>query len=290
MIKAERANYAVALMCRCLEVSCSGFYAWLKRPPSERAQRDKSLADKIRGVHDKSRMTYGSPRIHRELVACGEVVGHGRIERIMRESGIVARFPRRRCTTTVRDESDAVAENILNRQFSTNAPNKVWVGDITYIQTGEGWLYLAVIIDLFARRVVGWSMADHMRTELPLAALEMAIGNREFDSDLIHHSDRGCQYTSGAYQKLLRTNGITSSMSRAGNCHDNAVAESFNGSAKADLFFDLPTPATRASARVAIEDYIELFYNRERRHSTIGYISPAEFEDLYYQRAAKMAA
>ena len=290
MIKAERANYAVALMCRCLEVSCSGFYAWLKRPPSERAQRDKSLADKIRGVHDKSRMTYGSPRIHRELVACGEVVGHGRIERIMRESGIVARFPRRRCTTTVRDESDAVAENILNREFSTNAPNKVWVGDITYIQTREGWLYLAVIIDLFSRRVVGWSMADHLRTELPLAALEMAIGNREFDSDLIHHSDRGCQYTSGAYQKLLRRNGITSSMSRAGNCHDNAVAESFNGSAKADLFFDLPTPATRASARVAIEDYIELFYHRERRHSTIGYISPAEFEDLYYQRAATMAA
>lgn len=290
MIGAERANYPVALMCRCLKVSCSGFYAWLNRPPSERAQRDSGLADKIRCVHSKSRMTYGSPRIHRELVAGGEVVGHKRVERIMRENGIVARFPRRRCTTTVRDEADAVAENILNREFSTIAPNKVWVGDITYIQTREGWLYLAVVIDLFSRRVVGWSMADHLRTELPLAALEMAIGNRDFEGDLIHHSDRGCQYTSGEYQKLLRRSGISSSMSRAGNCHDNAVAESFNGTAKTELFFDLPIPATRAVARVAIEDYIELFYNRERRHSTIGFVSPAEFETHYHQRAATVAA
>lgn len=290
MIKAERANYPVALMCRCLEVSCSGFYAWLKRPPSERARRDRALADKIRSAHSKSRMTYGSPRIHRELVACGEVVGHKRVERIMRENGIVARFPRRRCTTTVRDESDAVAENILNREFSTNAPNKVWVGDITYIPTLEGWLYLAVIIDLFSRRVVGWSMADHLRTELPLAALEMAIGNRDVDGDLIHHSDRGCQYTSCTYQKLLRRSGITSSMSRPGNCHDNAVAESFNGTAKTELFFDLPIPATREAARVAIEDYIELFYNRERRHSTIGFVSPVDFEARYHQRVATVAA
>ena len=290
MIMAERANYAVALMCRCLTVSCSGFYAWLKRPPSERAKRDSRLAEKIRVAHNKSRKTYGSPRIHHELVAGGEGVGHKRVERIMRENGIVARFPRRRCTTTVRDEADAVAENILNRKFTTTAPNKVWVGDITYIQTREGWLYLAVIIDLFSRRVVGWSMADHLRTELPLAALEMAIGNREFQGDLIHHSDRGCQYTSGAYQKVLRRSGITSSMSRAGNCHDNAVAESFNGTAKTELFFDLPIPATRAAARVAIEDYIELFYNRERRHSTIGFVSPAEFEACYHQRAATVAA
>lgn len=290
MIVAERANYPVALMCRCLEVSCSGFYAWLKSSPSARAQRDGRLADKIRVIHRKSRETYGSPRIHHELVVGGEAVGHKRVERIMRENGIAARFPRRRCTTTLRDESDAVAENILNREFTTNAPNKVWVGDITYIDTMEGWIYLAVLIDLFSRRVVGWSIADHLRTELPLAALRMAMGNRDTDGGLLHHSDRGCQYTSRAYQEELRLGGITASMSRAGNCHDNAVAESFNGTLKTELFFDLPVPETKKAARVAVEDYIELFYNRERRHSTIGNLSPVDFESLHHQRAATMAA
>lgn len=290
MIVAERANFPVALMCRCLEVSGSGFYAWLNRPPSTRAEDDSSLADKIRAIHIKSRETYGSPRILRELVEDGEAVGHKRVERLMRENGIVARCPRRRCTTTVRDEADAVAENVLNREFTTAAPNRVWVGDITYIDTKEGWLYLAVLIDLFSRRVVGWSIADHLRTELPLAALRMAIGNRDTDGELLHHSDRGCQYTSRTYQEELRLAGITASMSRAGNCHDNAVAESFNGSLKADLFFGLPVPETKADARRALEDYIELFYNRERRHSTIGNISPVDFEALYHQRAATMAA
>jgi transposase InsO family protein len=290
VIRAERANFPVALMCRCLEVSCSGFYAWLKRSPSERAERDSSLADKIRVIHGRSRETYGSPRIHHDLVASGEVVGHKRVERIMRANGIAARFPRRRCTTTVRDESDAVAENILNREFTTTAPNVVWVGDITYIETREGWLYLAVLIDLFSRRVVGWSIADHLRTELPLAALRMAMGNRDFDGGLLHHSDRGCQYTSRIYQEELGLGRITASMSRAGNCHDNAVAESFNGTLKTELFFDLPVPETRKAAREAVEDYIELFYNRERRHSTIGNISPVEFEALYHQPAATMAA
>jgi transposase InsO family protein len=251
---------------------------------------DDVLIERIREIHRWSRSTYGSPRNHHELLVLGEAVGHKRVERLMRENGIRARFPRRSCTTTIRDASDPVTENILNRQFTVDAPNKVWVGDITYIQTREGWLYLAVMIDLFSRRVVGWSMADHLRTELPLAALEMAIGNRKIDSDLIHHSDRGCQYTSDVYQKILRRRGITSSMSRAGNCHDNAVAESFNGTAKTELFFDLPIPATREAARVEIEDYIELFYNRERRHSTIGYLSPVEFEARYHQRVATMAA
>jgi transposase InsO family protein len=277
-------------MCRCLEVSCSGFYAWLKSSPSERNVRDDSLAEKIREIHRKTRETYGSPRIHRELIAQGESVGHKRVERLMRENGIVARFPRRRCTTTISDDSDLVTENVLNREFTASAPNEVWVGDITYIRTLEGWLYLAVLIDLFSRRVVGWSMADHMRTELPLAALKMAMGNRTVGAGLLHHSDRGCQYTSKEYQQLLRQGGITASMSRAGNCHDNAVAESFNGTAKTELFFDRPIPMTRQAARVAVEDYIELFYNRERRHSTIGYVSPVEFEARYQQRVATVAA
>ena len=290
MIVAERATYPVALMCRCLEVSCSGFYAWLKAPLSDRKVRDNGLTEKIRGIHAKTHETYGSPRIHQELIAQGEVVGHKRVERLMRENGIVARYPRRRCTTTVRDDDDPVTENVLNREFTVDAPNKVWVGDITYIRALEGWLYLAVLIDLFSRRVVGWSMADHMRTELPLDALKMAMGNRDTDGGLLHHSDRGCQYTSREYQQTLKQGEITSSMSRAGNCHDNAVAESFNGTAKTELFFDRPIPKTREAARVAVEDYIELFYNRERRHSTIGYLSPAEFEALYQQRVATMAA
>jgi transposase InsO family protein len=290
VIVAERATYPVALMCRCLEVSCSGFYAWLKAPPSKRRVRDRQLTEMIREIHAKAHETYGSPRIHQELIAQGEVVGHKRVERLMRESGIAARCPRRRCTTTVRDDADPVTENVLNREFTVDAPNKAWVGDITYIRTLEGWLYLAVLIDLFSRRVVGWSMADHMRTELPLDALKMALGNRDTDGPLIHHSDRGCQYTSGEYQQILKRSEITSSMSRAGNCHDNAVAESFNGTAKTELFFDRPIPETREAARIAVEDYIELFYNRERRHSTIGYLSPVEFEARYHQRLAMMAA
>ncbi len=263
MIKVECANYPVELMCRCLEVSSSGFYAWLKTPVSKREVRDKSLVERIREIHRKSHETYGSPRIHQELLAQGEAVGHKRVERLMRENGIAARSPRPRCTTTVRNDADPVSENVLNREFTTSTPNKVWVADITYIDTQEGWLYLAVLIDLFSRRVVGWSMADHLRTELPLSALEMAMGNRDTDGELLHHSDRGCQYTSKEYQRHLRQGTIQSSMSRAGNCHDNAVVESFNGTLKTELFFDRPIPETREAARVAVEDYIELFYNRE---------------------------
>jgi putative transposase len=290
LIAAERAWYPVALMCRCLRVSRSGFYAWVKSTPSDRSAVDSKLSERIREIHAKSRGTYGSPRIHKELQAQGYDVGHKRVERLMRENGVAGRFARRRCTTTVRDEADPVAENILDRQFKSDAPNRVWVGDITYIRTLEGWLYLAVLIDLFSRRVVGWSMADHLRTELPMGALEMALGNRNVETGLLHHSDRGCQYTSGDYQKALSRSGLTCSMSRAGNCLDNAVAESFFGTAKIELFYDQPIPRTRAAARAAIHDYIELFYNRERRHSTIGYVSPVEFEARYQQRVATVAA
>lgn len=290
MIAAERASYSVALMCRCLTVSRSGFYAWLNSSPSDRSVRDDELCERIREIHAASRGTYGSPRIHQELLAQGEDIGHKRVERLMRHNGLVGRHARRRCTTTIRDGADPVAENILNRQFTTNAPNQVWVGDITYIPTLEGWLFLAVLIDLFSRRVVGWSMADHLRTELPLRALEMAIGNRDAQPGLLHHTDRGCQYTSSEYQAVLRQNRIECSMSRAGSCHDNAVAESFFGTLEIELFHGEPVPPCRAAARAAVHDYIEVFYNRERRHSTIGYVSPAEFEARYHDRGAGSAA
>lgn len=290
MIAAQQASYPVALMCRCLSVSKSGFYAWTKLSPSARSVRDGELSERIREIHAASRGTYGSPRIHQELLADGESVGHKRIERLMRQNGLAGRHVRRRCATTTRDAADPVADNVLDRAFETSAPNQVWVGDITYIPTHEGWLYLAVLIDLFSRRVVGWSMADHLRTDLPLGALEMAIGNRDVHPGLLHHSDRGCQYTSSDYQAALRRHELRGSMSRAGCCHDNAVAESFFGTLKVELFHDQPVPATRAAARAAIHDYIEVFYNRERRHSTTGYVSPADFEARYHEDGAHSAA
>jgi transposase InsO family protein len=290
VIAAEQASYPIALMCRCLDVSRSGFYAWSTSKPSDRDRTDAELAKKIREIHERSRGTYGSPRVLHELEAVGHKIGHRRVERLMRENGIVGRFPRRSCRTTVRDESHPVADNILNRCFKTDAPNKVWVTDITYIPTGEGWLYLAVMLDLFSRRVVGWSMADHLRTELAMNALEMAIGNRDIAAGLMHHSDRGCQYTSHEYQQALAQRGFQCSMSRAGNCHDNAVAESFFGTLEVELFYDKPIPETRDQARMAIHEYIEVFYNRQRRHSTIGFVSPAEYESLFLNRAAIEAA
>lgn len=286
----ERTSYPVALMCRCLDVSASGFYAWQASSPSSRVTRDESLVEQIREIHASSRGTYGSPRVHQELLAQGEKVGHKRVERLMRENGLVGRHVRRRCVTTVRDPSDPVADNILDRQFQTDGPNRVWCSDITYIPTAEGWLYLAVVIDLFSRRVVGWSMADHLRTELALGALEMAIGSRNLPPGLLHHSDRGCQYTSHEYQAVLQRRGLKSSMSRAGNCHDNAVAESFFGTMEVELFHGQPALPTRDAARAVVHDYIEVFYNRRRRHSSIGYLSPAEFEARYDQRGATEAA
>lgn len=290
MIRAERSTYSVAVMCRCLKVSRSGYYAWVRSPQSERAQRDEELVRLIVDVHEQSRGTYGSPRVHKELQARGHVVGHKRVERLMREEGVVGRCPRRRPTTTVRDDSEAAADNVLNREFSTDAPDKVWVGDITYIATREGWLYLAVLIDLYSRRVVGWSMADHLRTELPMGALKMALGHRDVTAGPLHHSDRGCQYTSRAYQAELRRHGLGCSMSRAGNCHDNAVAESFFGTLKNELFYEQAVPETRDGARARIHEYIECFYNRERRHSAIGYSCPVEFEALYHERVAATVA
>ena len=275
-------------MCRVLGIARSGHYAARRRARwSVRTEADAHLEHEIRVIHSESRGTYGSPRVWAELRCRGERVGRHRIARCMRAAGITATLRRRFRRTTDSSHGLPVAENLLARDFTAERPNQKWVTDITYVRTLEGWLYLAVVLDLFSRRVVGWSMASHMRTDLVMEALTMAVGNRLPGADLMHHSDRGSQYASFAYQDALRCHGIECSMSRRGECHDNAVAESFFGTLKTELIHRQTWP-TRASARSAIHDYIELFYNRKRRHSTLGDRPPAEFE-ADYDRAADAA-
>ena len=275
-------------MCRVLGVSASGFYARRKRPPSARSVSDAALTERIREVHKTSRQTYGSPRVHAELRAQGESVCLNRIARLMRRNDISARNRKRFVRTTDSDHNDPIAPNELNREFQTEEPNRAWVGDITYIATSEGWLFLAVVLDLFSRRVVGWAMADNMRKELVMSALDMALGSRELSGKLISHSDRGSQYTSDTHRQRLKDRRITCSMSRRGNCWDNAVAESFFGTLKTELIHR-KIWRSRNEAREAVYEYIEVFYNRKRRHSTLGYVSPAEFERNHTQ-ATRTAA
>ena len=271
-------------MCQVLEVSKSGYYAWRERAPSNRAQQNERLAAQITEVHTDSRGTYGSPRVHAELHAQGFAVGRNRVARIMRENGILGRRKPRFRRTTDSNHTLPVAGNLLARQFTADEPDTAWVADITYIWTQQGWLYLAVIIDLFSRRVVGWSMADHMRAELVLDALSAALGGRlPSEAGLLFHSDRGSQYASYAYQEALDANGITCSMSRRGNCWDNAVAESFFSTLKTELVHNVIF-LTRASARYAIAEWIEIFYNGKRRHSSLGYATPLEAERSYYEQ------
>lgn len=269
--------YPIAMMCRVLGVSRSGFYAWRHRKPSNRVQQTVRLVAEIRTVHKEARGTYGSPRVHIELQERNFQVGRNRVARLMREAGMTARYKRRFRRTTDSNHSDPIAANLLNRQFDIEGPNRVWGTDITYLWTGEGWLYLAVVLDLFSRRVIGWSMADHLRTELVQGALDMALGQRTPSTGLLHHSDRGCQYASNAYRKALAKEGIECSMSRKGDCWDNAVVESFFGTLKTELVHRKLWP-TRLAARTAVFEYMEVFYNRKRRHSYLGYVSPAEFE------------
>ena len=252
---------------------------------SARGQADSELLPEIRAIHKESSGTYGSPRVTESLRRQGHHVGKNRVARLMRQESITARFKRHRRITTDSDHGLPVAANILARRFSAAAPNRRWATDITYVPTTEGWLYLAVIMDLFSRRVVGWAMADNMKVELPMNALAMALGNRQVDGKLLHHSDRGSQYASHAYQEALRDQGITCSMSRKGNCYDNAVVESFFGTLKTELINRRTWP-TRGSARSAIHDYIEVYYNRKRLHSSLGYCSPAEFEAAYHAAQA----
>lgn len=271
-------------MCRVLGVSRSAYYTWCNRKPSDRAKENERLAAKITEVHKDSRGTYGSPRVHAELVAQGFDVGRHRIARIMREEGIVGRRKPKFRRTTDSNHKLPVAANILDRNFVADEPDRAWVADITYIWTRQGWLYLAVILDLFSRRVVGWSMAEHMRTELVLDALSAALGSRlPSAAGLVFHSDRGSQYASGDYQKALDANGITCSMSRRGNCWDNAVAESFFSTLKTELVHNVIF-LTRDSARDAIAEWIEIFYNGKRRHSSLGYATPLEAEHRYYEQ------
>lgn len=277
-ILAEKANYPVKLMCRCLEVSRSGFYAWQRRPKSERACRDEVILVSIKASHQRSKGRYGSPRIHKDLVEEGVAVGRGRVERLMRGAGLRGRRPRSFVRTTVSDPGLAVVPNVLNRNFHADQPNQVWAGDITYIPTLDGWLYLAVLLDLYSRKVVGWSISSRIDTKLVSDALEMALLRRNPAAELLHHSDRGCQYAAFEYRQALAERGIRCSMSRLANCWDNAVVESFFATLKTELLYDQPL-AGRDDTRTRLVEYIEVFYNRRRRHSAIGLVSPEAYED-----------
>ncbi len=279
-IQAHRQVFPVALMCRVLGVSRSGFYAAQQRTLSQRAQTDQRLRLDIRAIHQRSRGTYGSPRVHAELRAQGIRCGRKRVERLMRADALRAK-PRRRCRrTTMSSHAYPVAANVLDRQFAvTDAAglDRVWAGDITYVPTREGWLYLAVLLDLASRSVVGWAMQSTLDQSLTHHALQMAVLHRRPAPGLLHHSDRGVQYAATDYQRLLTTHGLTPSMSRKGDCYDNAVVESFFATLDWELIKDADWH-TRAEARAAIFEYIEVWYNRQRRHSALGYLSPSAYE------------
>lgn len=276
-IQAEKANYPVRLLCELMGVSRSGFYASRKRPPSRRASEAAKLSASITSIFIGSRRTYGSPRILAELQASGAHHGRKRIARLMREQGLTARRRRRFVRTTDSRHDFPVAPNVLARRFDSPEPDSKWATDITYIPTAEGWLYLAVVLDLFSRFVVGWSMSHRIDAELTKGALDMAIQRREPKPGALHHSDRGTQYASHEYRKALLSNGFLPSMSRKGNCWDNACVESFFSSLKTELIHDREF-RTRDEARAHVFDYIEVFYNQQRRHSALGYLPPAEYE------------
>ena len=266
-------------MCHVLQVSRAGYYAWLGRPESPRAIHQAGIVERIRQVHRDSRETYGSPRVHRALKAEGVTCCEKTVAKLMRRAGVRAATARRFVVrTTDSRHGHAIAENTLDRRFEPGQADRVWVGDITYIATGEGWLYLAAVLDLGSRKVVGWATADHLRSELVERALSNALEHRRPSGPVMHHSDRGVQYACDDYQELLRSNGLEVSMSRKGNCWDNAAMESFFGTLKQELVHR-ETYATREEARRSLFEYIEVFYNRQRLHSTLGYLSPVQYEE-----------
>jgi putative transposase len=266
-------------MCHLLKVSRSGYYEWVCRPVSKRFQEDKELLVKIKAIHKSSRKIYGLLKIHQELLSSGCKVNKKRVFRLMRTNDIRSIRKKKTRATTNSKHNMPVASNLLKRNFTVVAPNKVWVSDITYVPTNEGWLYLATVMDLFSRRIVGWSMDSHMKTELVADALKMAISMRHPRAELIHHSDRGCQYASNDYQELLKQNNMICSMSRKGDCWDNAVMESFYSNLKSEVLHH-NIYKNRKEAKKDIFDYIEVFYNRQRLHSTLGYKTPVGFEAL----------
>ena len=277
-IDQELSMYDLTVACRVLEVSRSGYYAWRDRPASDRARRGETLAAQIQSVHRENRSVYGSPRVHRALVAQGHSVCENTVAKIMKQREIRAQAKKKFVPrTTDSAHEQPVARNVLDRQFTAQLPNQKWAVDITYIPTDEGWLYLAGVLDLCSRKIVGWSMADHMESSLAKEALAMAIIHRQPQAGLLHHSDRGVQYASEDYQHLLETHGMRGSMSGKGDCWDNACAESFWATLKTELV-NHQQYATREHARQSIFEYIEVFYNRKRLHSALGYLSPEAFE------------
>jgi putative transposase len=276
-IAAQLVAFPVAVLCRVLEVSTSGYYAWTERDASCRSRRDLDLGAKVRAAHASSKGRYGSPRVHAELRAAGEKVGRKRIARLMKEAHLEGRKRRRFRKTTDSNHRLPIAPNVLERDFTATAPNQAWVTDITFLWTQQGWLYLAAILDLFSRRVVGWATSSSVDRHLALAALRMALRDRRPSEGLIHHSDRGSTYASGDYRSALEAHGIQCSMSRKGDCWDNAVAESFFASLKREVV-EIEDLESHAQANAILADYIDRFYNLQRRHSTIGYRSPREFE------------
>lgn len=276
-IRDHREEFPISLMCEVIGVSRGGYYSWLRRPESKRNIENRNLKTEIRSIHAESKRIYGSPKVYEELKDRGIRCSLKRVTRLMREDGLYAKTTKKFKATTNSRHSRPVAENILDRRFNLDAPNKAWVSDITYIPTREGWLYLSTIIDLYSRSVVGWGMKERMTTQLVTDAFNMALMKRI--PPLIHHSDRGSQYASEEFQKLLREHGVQCSMSGKGNCYDNAVAESFFGTLKKELIY-FEDYKTRDEAKRSIFEYIEIFYNRKRRHSSLGYKSPVEFEKL----------
>ena len=278
-VAAQKASHSVKTLCRVLGVSRSGFHAWERRAPSNRALADAWLVEKIRQVHVSSRGTYGSPRVHAELRFDGIGIGRKRVERWMRQQQLSGLVRRRRGRTTIRVPGVRVANDLVGRDFTAPAPNRLWVADISYLRTWEGWLYIAVVVDCYSRRVVGWSIADHLRADLVVDALEMAVARRRPKPGLVHHSDQGSQYVSLALGQRCRRAGIELSMGSRGCAYDNAVCEAFFKTLKSELI-DRRSWPTKAEARHAVFEFIETFYNRRRRHSTLGYLSPAEYETI----------
>ena len=282
-VDAEKALFPIAMMCRELGISRSGYYARDGRPESARCAEDRRLKTLIHLAHREARRNYGRPRIHAELKKAGEHVSGKRVGRLMREEGLAGKVRRRFVRTTDSRHDQPVFENVLDRDFTATAPNERWVGDITYLRTPNGFLYLAAVMDLYSRAIVGWALSAIIDRKLAMAALENALQRRCPEPGLLHHTDRGCQYASDDYQKLLEVNGITCSMSRVGNCLDNAAMESWFGTLKTELGEDFESPA---AAKLQLFEYIEVFYNRKRMHSALGYLSPAEFEHAATMKAA----
>ncbi len=282
-MRAHQASYPVATMCRVLGVSTSGYYAWRKRAPSQRVQRDAELLEQIEVIHARSRRTYGAPRVHAELVAEDERVGRKRVARLMREAGLQGVSRRRGARTTRRDQDARPAPDLVERDFTVSGPDQLWVADITYVPTWSGFLYLAVVLDAWSRRVVGWSMATHLRAELVLEALNMALWQRQPEA-VIHHSDQGCQYTSLAFGSRCREAGVRPSMGSVGDCYDNALCESFFATLECELL-ERERFRNPGEAKPAVFEFIEGWYNPHRRHSALDYDSPITYERRHQSAA-----